>query len=65
MNAPAKLREWINSTGRKQTWVSEQIGVDNSRLSAWLTGRNIPSGAARKSLADLTGLDIAEKEAWV
>jgi hypothetical protein len=64
MTAPEQLRAWIAETGRKQSWLAEQVGCADSRLSAWLTGRNIPAGSARASLARITGLDIADRETW-
>lgn len=64
MTAPAQLRAWLDREGRKVRWLSEQVGCHRNNISRALSGVSVPTASTRKALADLTGLDIAGKEAW-
>ena len=53
-SGPQLLAEWIDSGGRKQGWVAEQIDVGPQALTKWLKGERIPLSVYRTALERLT-----------
>lgn len=45
-------------------WLSRRSGVAISTVTRWLAGEMIPSYENRQKLAEVTGLHIANEEAW-
>ena len=62
--APHLIRAWLQAEGRKVLWLADQVQVDRSTASQWLSGNRIPLPSHRARLASVTGLDIAGAEAW-
>lgn len=42
MTGCEKLNAWLEKTGVKQKWVAAKMGVPESTVSAWVTGRHAP-----------------------
>ena len=53
-SGPQLLAEWIDSGGRKQGWVADQIDVGPQALTKWLKGERSPQIVYRAALARLT-----------
>lgn len=64
MKAHEQLKAWLKARGSSQIWLADQIGARHEVVNRWIAGKVIPIPVFRKALADLTGLDIAGKEAW-
>lgn len=62
--AQTLLRDWLETERRKVGWFATQIPAHPSSVSSWLTGARTPDRNRRLRMAQLTGLDIAEKETW-
>ena len=63
--APTQIREWLDEEGRKRVWLASKIEVDQATLWRWLSDGAIPMREHRVKLADVTGLDVANEEAWL
>jgi hypothetical protein len=53
-SGPQLLAEWIDSGGRKQGWVADQINVGPQALTKWLNGERSPQIVYRFALERLT-----------
>lgn len=41
-NTEHPVKAWLRATGRKQTWLADQIGLNNGDLSKNLSGKSVP-----------------------
>lgn len=57
-----QLRAAIESSGLSQYALSRQAGVPQSQLSAFLSGKSLPSGATINRIAEVLGLDLRQKK---
>jgi hypothetical protein len=64
MKAHEQIIAWIDSGGRKRKWLAEQVQVNPADMTQWLRGNRIPRQIYRSKLAEVTGLPVAEREAW-
>ncbi len=64
MKAHEQIVEWMTEGGRKRIWLAGQVPVNPADLSQWLGGKRIPRQIYRNRLAEITGLPVADKEAW-
>jgi len=62
--AAKQLIEWIDAEGKFSGWLAKTIPAHPSTVSQWLAGAKTPQPIYRHRLAQITGLDIAAKEAW-
>ena len=51
-----KVRESILPIPPKQTWLAEQLGISQSRLSNWERGKHDPSSSEIKKIAKVLGV---------
>lgn len=51
------LKKLVESTGKRLNTISNEIGVHQTMLSNWLSGRNVPSKRNVVKLADYFGVD--------
>jgi len=58
------LADWLKAEGRKQKWLAAQVKCGESTLRSWLKGRAAPVRVYREALAEVTGLPIADEDAW-
>jgi ribosome-binding protein aMBF1 (putative translation factor) len=65
MNAQDQLKEWIKENGIKKQWLAGKCFVNVSTLRRWINSDVIPGPLERAKLAELTGLDVAGKGAWL
>ena len=63
--APQLLHDWLADQERSASWIGRKVGVVPSTVTRWLAGDSIPEIETRHKLAELTGLSIANEEAWV
>lgn len=64
MTANEKLRDWIETGGRRRDWVAAQIGVHRNTVALWLAGDLRPDGDNRVKLEKLTAGAVAAAD-WV
>ena len=64
MKAHEQISAWIDRGGRKRKWLAEQVQVNPADMTQWLRGNRIPRQIYRSKLAEVTGLPVAEREAW-
>jgi putative transcriptional regulator len=57
MFAPSDIRSLRGRLGLTQSQFAELLGVDQSTISTWERGVNIPRGPARKVLESLVPAD--------
>ncbi len=55
-----KLKQVIISKGLKQYWIAMQLGIGESTLSWWVTGRSKPTAEQLEDLAELLGATVPE-----
>jgi DNA-binding transcriptional regulator YdaS (Cro superfamily) len=48
------LRDWLDSGGRKITWLADAIPVNRSHLHQWLNGRHMPREVYRRRIEEIT-----------
>lgn len=53
----ARLLQYFN---RNQIWLAERLGVAESTVSNWISGRNSPNDAMKDDIAALFGVDVEE-----
>ena len=63
--APQLLHDWLTDQERSASWMGRKVGVVPSTVTRWLAGDSIPEIETRRKLADLTGLAVANEEAWI
>lgn len=63
--APQLLHDWLADQERSASWMGRKVGVVPSTVTRWLAGDSIPEIETRRKLADLTGLLVANEEAWI
>lgn len=63
--APQLIREWLARDGRMASWLAAQTGATRPMMSGWLNGKAVPIAMYRNKLSDITGLPIANLEAWM
>lgn len=44
---PTRLAEILASEGRRQSWLAEQIGVDQATMSHYVHGKHVPEDRQR------------------
>lgn len=54
-----RLKSAINRAGVTQTWIAEQLGVDNNTVWRWSSGRHDPDDKTKKELATLLNVSVA------
>jgi hypothetical protein len=65
MMAQTKIRQWCDKDGRKLGWIAQQIPVESSSFSRWMTGRIVPAAVYRHRIADITGIeDLRDASMW-
>ena len=62
--APELIKRWLADDGRMASWLAAKTGATRPMVSGWLNGQAIPIAMYREKLAGLTGLPVAEMEAW-
>lgn len=50
------LRKWLESGGRKQSFLARQLGVSDSLVTKMLGGGYVPKERTLKALVGLTGI---------
>ena len=58
-----RLAEWIMRTGRKRSWVSQQLGVTPGSVTLWCKGATKPSLTLAFRLQNLTDGEV-KAEDW-
>lgn len=53
-NAQALFSDWFKQNGIRKNWFADQIGVDNSSVSRWLSGSVTPHRSVRKRIEQMT-----------
>ncbi len=54
------IKDLIKSSGFKQKWIAEQLGVSEITISNWVSGKYIPSKKNREKLSKILGVSIIE-----
>jgi transcriptional regulator with XRE-family HTH domain len=54
------IKDLIKSSGFKQKWIAEQLGVSEITISNWVSGKYIPSKRNREKLSKILGVSITE-----
>jgi transcriptional regulator with XRE-family HTH domain len=57
------LTVWIGD--RSQTVAAEELGIGQTTLSSWLTGKSLPPPARVKLLAKQIGEDPGQLKSWI
>jgi transcriptional regulator with XRE-family HTH domain len=60
--ARTRLDKLLDQTGRKNKWLAAQLKVDESQVSRWRRGANIPAPGNRRRIAK--ALDVAVESLW-
>ncbi len=55
-----KLKQLITDKGLKQYWIAMQLGIAESTLSWWVTGRSEPTPEQLQNLANLLNVTVPE-----
>lgn len=55
----SRLGEILESEGRKQVWLADQIGVTRALVSSWCNGLHVPEDR-RPAIAEALGREIAD-----
>ena len=55
-----KLKETINSSGYKQTFLASQLNVHKTEISQWIANRRRPRNEQIRDLARLLGCKIKD-----
>jgi DNA-binding XRE family transcriptional regulator len=63
--APQLLHDWLADQERSASWMARKLDVAPSTVTRWLAGDSIPEIETRHKLAELTGLSVANEEAWL
>jgi len=63
--APHLIRSWLAHDGRMASWLASQTGATQPMVSGWLNGRAVPIALYRDKLAQVTGLPVADRDAWL
>ena len=50
------VRMFLASQDKRQWWLAEQVGVDESTVSRWLSGRAEPTEKQAERLERITGI---------
>lgn len=53
------MKSAINRAGVTQTWIAEQLGIDNNTVWRWSSGRHDPDDKTKKELATLLNVSVA------
>ena len=54
------LRFWLESQGRKQKWLAEQLGIATSSITRWKDGEAMPGKAEHfDKLAEIMGIPVS------
>lgn len=64
MKAHEQITKWLDDGGRKRVWLAGKVQVNPADLTQWLRGHRVPRQVYRTKLEEITGLPVAEKEAW-
>jgi transcriptional regulator with XRE-family HTH domain len=56
LSVRAAVRTALAAKEKNQAWLAAQLGVSESTVSRWLSGRLEPDKDQRKTLAELTGV---------
>ena len=59
MERGQRIRELIEKTGVRQTWLAERLGVSPEAVGNWISGRTGISPENRERLAEALGVDGA------
>ena len=54
------IKDLIKSSGFKQKWIAEQLGVSEITISNWVSGKFIPSKKNKEKLSKILGVSIIE-----
>ena len=57
-----RLEETIRRSGLKKSWIAQQLGVDKSTVSRWVTGKTEPPYEMLLFISELLRVDISELE---
>jgi DNA-binding XRE family transcriptional regulator len=57
-----KLNTLIMKSGRKKSWIAEQMGIHQTTLTGWLKGKRKPSFLAVKMLAQILEVEVEDLE---
>lgn len=55
----ANLNYWLESEGRRQSWLAKKIGVEYSAISRWKAGDTYPRIEHFEKLAEIIGVNPA------
>ena len=58
-NNSTPLKTALDKQGRKYTWLADELAVDPSTVSKWISGRVLPAARKRERIAQLLGVDEA------
>src|SRR5262245_58895848 len=54
-----QIRRCREQAGRSQTWLAEKVGVGQTTISSWESGRTEPSRSDTRKVAQALSVDIA------
>ena len=64
MQAQNLIKSWAKESGRKFSWLADQIPVNSKTVSGWINGHHIPSAICRARLSDIIGTDVRDIGMW-
>lgn len=53
------LRQEMRRQGRRNKWLAEQVGSDETQVSRWMSGLHEPVRETQERIATALGVDIA------
>lgn len=59
------ISDYLAREERNASWLARKCGVSAPTVTRWLSGGAVPRIEARRALAQVTGLPVANEEAWV
>jgi hypothetical protein len=63
MKTHTPLKQWLISTGRKQSWLADQIGKGVHATGRYCSGATLPSMPTRVLIERVTNGDV-RADAW-
>ena len=58
MNAGALIASWLESEGRRPSWLAKEAAISPAHLSLVMSGKKGLSPASAERIADLTDIDV-------